>query len=95
MISEASETELATGQKRRPSHLGLDQAVLINARDGDVEDLALGEVPRRMQAHRKPKAAGQHVGTSEQQPGLNRNRKGGKPGRVGVHDVGETQTAPK
>ena len=47
--------------------------ICLDPGDRDVEDRALGEVPRRMEADRKPQAARHHVGRAEQHAGLDRN----------------------
>jgi len=70
------QAERPARQQLRPAQLGLDQAVLVDPRYGYVENLALGEIPRRVEAYRQPQAASQHVGRAEQNAGLDRDREG-------------------
>ncbi|HKC03670.1 MAG TPA: hypothetical protein VKC17_10245 [Sphingomicrobium sp.] len=85
------EPERPAREEGRSAELRLDQAMLVDARYRHVENLALGEIPRCVQPHRQPQAAGQHVRAAEQYTGLDRDRERRKPGRVRVEDVGNAK----
>ena len=74
-MSDASSPKPAPVSKRRSAEVRLDQPVGIGSGHRDVEHFALGEIPRRVQAHRQPQAAGQHVGGAEHHAGLERDRR--------------------
>ena len=85
-IIDASSPNGPPDSSSGPLSLASTKPVAVDAGHGDVENLALGEIPRRVQADRHPQAAGQHVGAAEQHARLDRDREGREPGRIGVAD---------
>ena len=61
------------------------------ARDRQAENPALGEVPGRVEAHRRPQPPGQHVDRAEQDAGLDRDRQAREPGGARIAEMGRAE----
>ena len=90
-ITDASSPKVPPDSHSEPDSCGRHQAVGIDPRHRHAEDEPLGEIPRRVEPDREPQAAGQHIGAAEQDSGLDRDREGRKPGRIGVEQMGEAE----
>ena len=94
-ISDASRPKPPPVSSGRPASRASTRPWTVGARHRDVEDLALGEIPRGVEAHRQPQAARQHVGGAEHHARLERDPDGDDPGRVGVAEMRRAETAPR
>jgi len=65
--------------------------VLVNPRNRNIENLSLGEIPRRVQADRHPQAPRQHVRAAEKHTGLDSDQQRRGPGCAGVEDVAQAE----